>query len=253
VSVQVSSDNGAVKPPATVTIPGNSSSTTFTIPTTTVSTTQTANLTATLGNTTLATQATVVPALLLLLAESSITGGGSVTATVSLGQAAPAAGANLTVTSSAISIAQAPSLVNIPPGQTSATFTITTFTVTAVRIVTITVTNTAGGPSQSAMLAVNPQAAGQLQSLTVAPTQVTGGGSATGTITLTGPAPLGGLIVQLKTSNALIAQTPLLVIVPQGQTTATFAISTSKAAATQEVTITATAGTVTQTATLTVN
>jgi uncharacterized protein (TIGR03437 family) len=253
VNVQVSSDNAAVQPPATVTIPSNSSSTTFTIPTTTVTAPQTANLTATLGNTTLTARATVVPALQLSLAESSITGGSSVTATVTLGKAASGSGANLTVTSSASSIAQAPGTVNIPSGQTSATFTITTFTVTAARTVTITVNYEAAGLSQSAMLTVNPQAVGQLQSLTVAPAQVTGGASATGTIMLTGPAQVGGLIVQLKTSNILTAQVPLLVTVTQGQTSATFTITTAKVASPQTVTITATAGADTESAALTVN
>ena len=176
------------------------------------------------------------------------------TATVTLGKAAPASGANITVTSSATSVAQPPSTVNIPAGQTTATFTIATYTVTAARTVTITVTYAAGGMlTQTAMLTVNPQAAAQLQSLTVAPTKVTGGASATGTITLTGPAPLGGLIVQLRTSNGLTAQIPFLVIVPQGQTTATFTITTLPVVTTQTATITATAGTVTETATLTVN
>jgi uncharacterized protein (TIGR03437 family) len=254
VNIQISSDNAAVTPPASATIQGASSSTTFTIPTTTVTTAQTANLTATLGNKTLTAQATVVPALQLTLAESSVTGGSSVTATVTLGKAAPASGANITVTSSASTVAQPPATLNIPAGQTTAAFTITTYTVTAVRTVTITVTYAAAGLlSQTAMLTVNPQAAAQLQSLTVAPTTVTGGTSATGTITLARPATSGGFIVQLRTSSLFTAQVPSLVVVAQGQTTATFTITTFAVVSTQAVTITATAGTVTETATLTVN
>ena len=253
VNVQVSSDSAAVAPPTSVTIQGNNTSTTFTIPTTTVTTAQTANLTATLGNTTLTAQATVVPPLQLTLAASSVTGGSSVTGTVTLGKAAPASGANITVTSSASTVAQPPATVNIPAGQTTATFTITTYTVTAARTVTITATYAAGGLlPQSAMLTVNPQAAALLQSLTVAPTTVTGGTSATGTITLTGPALSGGLVVQLRTSSILTG-VPLSATVPQGQTTATFTITTLPVVSAQTVTITATAGTVTETATLTVN
>lgn len=253
VAVSISSGNTAVEPPATVTIQGNQSFTTFTIPTLTVTAPQTASLSATLGNTTLTTEATVVPALQLALSQSAITAGGSLTATLTLGTVAPLGGASFTVTSSDILVAQGQGTLTIPAGQTTATFAIDTFALTATRTVTITVTDTAAGLSQSALLTVNPQTAGQLQSLTVSPTQVTGGSSATGTITLTGPAGLGGLVVSLKTSSLLYAAVPLTVTVPQGITTATFTITTNPVASTQAVTITATAGGISQTAVLTVN
>jgi hypothetical protein len=118
----------------------------------------------------------------------------------------------------------------------------------------VTITVTYGGVgSQSATLTVNPQGVGQLQSVTVTPAQVTGGTNATGTITLSGPAQAGGQVVQLKTSNILVAAVPVTVTVPQGTTTAAFTITTSIVASTQTVTITATAGGVMQTATLIVN
>ena len=254
VVVQVSSDDAVVTPPASVTVQVNNSTASFTIPTAAVTTVHTVNLTATLGNTSQTQQVTVAPPLLLTLANSSVTGGTSVTATVTLGKAAPASGANITVTSSATTVAQVQGAVSVPSGQTTATFTITTYTVTALRTVTITATYQGVG-SESATLTVNPQTAGQLQSVTVSPTEVTGGtnGTATGTVTLSGPAPAGGQIVQLKTSNILVASAPSLVIVPQGSTTVTFTITTSKVPSTQTVTITATAGTVSETATLTVN
>ena len=252
VKVQLSSDDTAVQPPASVTVQVNNSGTTFAIPTTAVTAVHTANLTATLGNSTQTTQVTVVPGLQLTLDNSSITGGASVTATVTLGKLAPTSGANLTVQSSDASVAQVPASVSIAAGQTTATFTISTLSVTAARTVTITVTYAAGSLSQTAMLTVNPPSQG-LQSVTVSPAQVTGGASATGTITLAGAAPLGGLIVQLKTSNILVASVPLTVTVSQGKTTATFTIVTSRVTTSTAVTISATAGGVTQTATLTVN
>ena len=251
VSVQVSSDDTVVTPPAFVAVQANSSTANFTIPTGAVTAVHTVNLTATLGNSQ-TRQVTVVPPLQLTLAESSVIGGTSVTATVTLGKAAPTSGATITVTSSASSIAQAQGSVSVPSGQTTATFTITTSAVTAARTVTITATYEAVG-SQNATLTVNPQTVGQLQSVTVSPTQVSGGASATGTVTLSGPAQAGGQVVVLKSSNVLVASAPLTVTVLQGSTTATFTITTSKVASTQTVTITATAGTVTKTATLTVN
>jgi hypothetical protein len=79
---------------------------------------------------------------------------------------------------------------------------------------------------------------------------VTAGGTAQGTVTLNGVAGLGGFKVGLTVSPANSAGVPLLgLIVPQGQSSATFPITTTLP---KVVTITATAGGVSKTATLTV-
>ena len=122
---------------------------------------------------------------------------------------------------------------------------------TAAHTVTITATDGPVG-SATATLTVSPQIAGQLQSLTVSPTQVNGGANATGTIALSGPAGFGGVVVALKSGNSLVASVPFTVTVPQGSTTATFSINTSTVASAQIITITATAGSISETATLTV-
>jgi uncharacterized protein (TIGR03437 family) len=237
-TVQIASDNAAVQPPASVSVPANSTTNTFKIPTSTVTAPETANLTATLGSTTQTAQATVVPALQFTLANSSVTGGASVTATI---------------TPNALSVAQATSgMVTIPAGQTTATVTVETFTVTSARTVILTASDTLAGLSQTATLTVNPVTAGQLESVTISQAQVPGGSSITGTITLTGPAPLTGVMVALRSSNALAAAVPFSVTVPQGQTTAPFTVTTNKVVTTQTVTITATSGIITETATLTV-
>lgn len=251
VSVQLASNDTVVQPPASVKIQVNSSSANFTIPTSAVTTVHAVTLTATLGSTSLTQQVTVAPPIELTLSPSSVTGGTSVTGTVTLGSVAPAGGVNVTLASSATGFASTPGIVNIPAGQTSATFTITTYTVTAAHTVTITVTD-AGVGSANAALTVNPQIVGQLQSVSVSPTQVNGGATATGTVTLSGPAQTGGQVVALKTSNILLASVPTTVTIPQGSTSASFKITTAVVAAAQKVTISATAGSVTQTATLTV-
>jgi hypothetical protein len=254
VTVQIASDNAAAQPPATVTVQGNSSSNTFTIPTSVVTSPQTADITASLGNVSQTAHVTVVPALQLTLSESSVTGGASVTATVTLGTVAPASGVNITLSSSASSVAQAGGTVTIPAGQTTATVTIATYAVAAARTVTLTASAIANGLSATATLTVNPPTPGTLQSVSVAPAEVTGGTNATGTITLTGPAPTGGLFVAVSTNNILTAQAvPSMVQVVQGQTTATFNITTSKVATTQTVVITATYGSISKTAVLTVD
>jgi uncharacterized protein (TIGR03437 family) len=251
VSVQMTSSDSAVEPPASVTVPVNSSTANFSIPTSAVTSVHSATLTATLGSTSLTQQVTVAPAVQLTLSTNSVTGGTSVTATVTLGTPAPVAGANIALTSSGVAFASTPGLVNIADGLTTATFTIATYAVTAAHTVTITATDGVVG-SATATLTVNPQTAGELEGVSVSPTQVTGGGTTTGTVTLSGPAPLGGQVVALKSSNPLVASVPFSVTVAQGSAAASFTITTSVVAAAQSVTITAAAGALSQTATLTV-
>ena len=249
-TIQVSSDNGAAEPPATVTIPFGSISATFSIPTSIVTASQTANLTASFGRSSKTTPLTVVPVLQLTLKSDAVVGGNSVNGTVTLGEAAPVAGVNLTVQCDNRTIAQPPLTVTIPSGQTSVAFTITTVPVMVARTVTITVTY--AGSTQSASLTVNPVGSASLATLTISPDHVTSGANATGTATLGAPAPLGGTSINLLSSNVFVAQVPQFISVPQGGTTATFTIVTSHVIAAQTVTITATAAGVGKTATLTV-
>ncbi len=246
VTIGISSDNPNAQPPATVSIPFGASSATVSIPTSVVTANQTCNITATLGRTSKTAQFTVIPAVQLALASSSVVGGNNVGGTVTIADSAPIGGANVNLQSSD-SIAKAPSFVDIPSGQNSTSFTITTAAVTAARMVTITATY--GSLKQSATLTVNPPASPTLTGVAVSPDHVTGGTNATGTVTLGAAAPLGGIAVGLKSSSAS-AQVPLLFSVPQGATTASFTISTSHVTSTQTVTITATAGSVSETAVL---
>ncbi len=101
-------------------------------------------------------------------------------------------------------------------------------------------------------------------SLTLDPTTVTGGAvqcycysplfcncwSGSGTVTLSGPAPPGGLAVGLSSNNAAVATVPASVTVPAGQTTAKFLLGTSPVADSTTVTISASYGGVTKTAAL---
>jgi len=91
-----------------------------------------------------------------------------------------------------------------------------------------------------------------LSSLSVNPTSVTGGNSSAGTVTLSGPAPAGGAIVALSSSNTTVASVPSSVTVAAGATTATFTVSTSAVAGSTTVTISATYGSATRSALLTV-
>jgi hypothetical protein len=91
-----------------------------------------------------------------------------------------------------------------------------------------------------------------LLSLTVSPATVTGGASATGTVTLDTAAPAGGAVVSLSTSNSSAATVPASVTVAAGSTKATFTVTSKPVAATAGLYLTASYRGVGRTAPLTV-
>jgi Domain of unknown function (DUF4082)/Putative Ig domain/Bacterial Ig domain len=178
---------------------------------------------------------------------TGVTGGNSSTGTVTLSGLAPAGGAQVLLSSSNTGAAQVPPSVTVFAGGTSATFTVSTSAVAAVTPVAISASY--GGVTQTALLTVGPPS---LSSFAVNPTSVIGGTqSSTGTVTLSGPAPVGGAQVTLSSNNGA-ASVSSSVIVPAGATSATFTVSTSVVAMVTPVAISASYGGVTQTATLTV-
>jgi hypothetical protein len=89
-------------------------------------------------------------------------------------------------------------------------------------------------------------------SLSVSPTAVSGGQSATGTVTLANAAPAGGTSVPLSSNNAA-ATVPASVTVPAGATSANFTVTTGSVSSSTAVTLTATIGGYAYTAQLTLN
>jgi hypothetical protein len=102
-------------------------------------------------------------------------------------------------------------------------------------------------------LGYNPPPTGQpiLSSLSLNPAIVSGGQSATGTISLSGAAPSGGMVVSLSSANPA-ATVPSSVTVPANMATANFAVSTASVTSTTTGNIVATYGGVTKSATITV-
>ena len=103
--------------------------------------------------------------------------------------------------------------------------------------------------AEVAALYIPPPA--QVASLSLTPSTVTGGSGSTGRVTLTGDAPYGGTTVALTSSDPA-ATVPPTVLVPQGFSFQSFAITTSAVSAQRMATISATYGTTAQ-AVLTVN
>jgi fibronectin type 3 domain-containing protein len=80
--------------------------------------------------------------------------------------------------------------------------------------------------AKSTSASATTQVAGALISLTITPTTVTAPNSATGTVTLSGAAPAGGLTITLRSSDTRKATVPQTVTVLAGQTSRTFTITT---------------------------
>jgi uncharacterized repeat protein (TIGR02543 family) len=91
-----------------------------------------------------------------------------------------------------------------------------------------------------------------LASLSFKPTYVQGGQLSAGTLTLSGPAPPGGLGVALSSDHPGVAHVPSFVIVPGGKTSVQFAVYTLPVKSNTTVTIMATAGASQVSGTLTV-
>ena len=90
-----------------------------------------------------------------------------------------------------------------------------------------------------------------LATLTVNPSPVTGGGSATGTVAVNAPAPT-SVVVTLTSSNPSVVSVPANVMIAQGASSANFAITTSPVTTSVAVTISASYNGVTKTTTLSV-
>jgi hypothetical protein len=145
--VSLTTDNPSIiHVPATVTIPGGNSATSFAIGTSRVTGLPTGgNVFATAGDVTKSIFVNVsadpnAPPLLqsMTISPSSVSGGTNATGTVFLSSPAPAGGISVTLATSNANAARAPGVVNVPAGQTSANFTITTFAVGNNTVVTIT-------------------------------------------------------------------------------------------------------------------
>ncbi|MEY2401744.1 MAG: hypothetical protein QOJ08_1855 [Ilumatobacteraceae bacterium] len=166
LSVSLSSNlPGSASVPPTVTVPAGATSASFTVTTFPVDNT-TAQLTATLGNTTLfaalsITRAQTATLSTLTLSPSTVVGGASSTGTVILSAAAPSGGAVVSLSDNSAS-ATVPASVTVAAGATSRTFTVTTSAVS--NTTAVSVSGSYGGVTRSANLTINPLAAPTLQS-----------------------------------------------------------------------------------------
>jgi hypothetical protein len=243
--------------PASVTVPAGSTSATFSV--TTAASTQFAQVMIS-GEYGGVTQGGVLQAYAsdpvvdldnFTVSTTTLLGGDTVQGTVAIlfTFTAGSGGALVTLGSTNPALASVPASVTIPPGTNTASFLITTQPVTTATTVTILASR-----SRTIGVALELLPPGALSSLSLNPTTVTGGQSSQGTVTLASPAPAGGVVVALSSSNTAVATVPTSVSVPAGAASATFTVSTNPVFGSGTwSTITASAGGISRSAILNVN
>ncbi len=177
----------------------------------------------------------------------------SVTGTVRLNAPAQAGGLPVSLTSSS-SLVTVPATVVVPSGKISVTFLVPTSHLTGPDSRRVILSATGGGAKRIAILVVMHTAYPiALSSVAVAGPSVAGGSPTGGTVTLTNPAPVGGLAVSL-TSDSRLAAVPATVRVPAGAATAPFPITTTNLTApgSASSTISASLGAVSKTVSLSI-
>jgi hypothetical protein len=253
-TINLSSLPADVNMSATVTVPQGSTSTMFSVTAGTVATATPVTLTASLGGVNETFGLTVNPPALALSSVSvspgAIVSGQSGSGTISLTEAAVGGGAMVMLSSSNSSAASVPTSVTVPSGATSANFLVTTGSVSIATPVTLTASY--AGVSKTFALTVNPVPAA-LSAVSVSPSSIGSGQSGIGTVNLTAPAPAGGAVVTLSSSNTSAATVPASITVASGATSATFTVTAGTVNASTPVTLTASYVGVDATFALTVN
>ncbi len=156
---------------------------------------------------------------------------GTVTLNATPGSKSGAISVRLSTYAAGVSV---PISVSVPVNKATGTFSVTTSPVTST---TQAVINATVGTNlkQGTLTVLAPS----LTSISVSPaslrTSVTK--SAIGTVTISGPAPKGGIGIQLVSSDTKSALVPVSVSIPAGQTKATFRVTVAKVTATVRVTL----------------
>src|SRR5438094_2562756 len=203
-AVNLASSDPAATVPSSITVAANGTTATFTVSTNPVSTNTPVTVSAIYDNSTQTTGLTVTPPQVISLTfiPNSVVGGNSSSGTVTLNGPAPSSGALVALSSSNSSLAAVPVNITVPANTSTATFTVTTSPV--ITSTSVSISASYSNSTSTGSLAVTAAPA-TLSSVTLIPTSVRGGSSSTGTVTLNGPAPVGGALVAISSSNTSVA------------------------------------------------
>lgn len=243
--VDLASNLASATVPASVTVVAGATTATFTVTTTPIATNAIATLSATNNGVMVTTSLTVRgPApISVTLSPTSVAGGKSSIATITIEAPAPAGGVVVELSTS-IADATVPASVTIPAGAIKASVTVITRPVLS--NVSASIRAAVNGVTKSGTLVI---AAPVIRSVTFTPASVTGGLNTSGIVTLQSPAPAGGIVVTLMSANPLVS-VPTTVTVPGNATTAIFTTSTLVTAVDTSIVITGTTGSLSVSGTL---
>jgi len=237
ITVTLNSSSIVATVPASITIASGVGKASFSVNTTPVSVLTTSTITASLGATTAKAVLTITPPKVVSISfsPSKVTGGASSTGTIKISSPAPFSGISVPLSSNSPAWG-GPSAASFSANSISASFVCHPIPVSTIK--TATVTAKFGGSSSSSTLTV---LAPTLNDLTVSPSILQGGSNTTGTVSLTGEAPPGGVKVSL-TGNQTTITVPKSVTVPSAATSTKFIVATAKVSKQSIAKVTATVG-----------
>lgn len=237
ITVNISGGGGIVTPPPSVVVHAGTSYGVFVQDTPTVSIPIGFTLTASLGDLTRSVTAVLLPAVTKVAMNPQNTiGGNSVTGTVTLGGNAYSPGITVALASNTASAVVPPSVV-VQPGSSQATFQVQTKPVSSYTLATITASVT--GISTTGTLAIFQPS---VYHLGLNPPSIPIGKTTQLTIDLSGPAPAGGAVVSLSSSDSSLVPVPATVAVPGGSLSKTITLTAGLSRTQQTVTISASYG-----------
>ncbi len=241
------SSTGPATTNATITIPAGQHSATTTVETSSVSTSTPATLTAAYNSQEIEAPLNVVPGSIdsFAVSPNPVVGGNTAQGKVVLTSAATSSTpVTLAIVSGGSAITSMPSLVHVATGGTYVTFQIDTKAVSA--STSVTVSATVGSDTEQASFTVTPGSTSPAapSAVTYSANPLLGGGSLTGKVTVASAVSVSTTVTLTVASGAsAIASIPATVVVPAGQTSATFPITTASVSTGTAVQITASTST----------
>lgn len=249
IDVALTSTNASAPVPATVHFDEGVTTQTITINTIASGNTTSPVITGTIGGLSPKTVTLTInqtPVSSLTLSPASLPAGNSSTATLTVGAPASTGGLVVAISYTGTGVS-GPSTVTIPSGATSTTYTVTT--TSALTGQGASTTATLGASTKTANLTITPT---QVTSFVFNNPSLTGGTNSTGTITISAPAPAGGLVVNLTNDKPSLVTSPSTITIAAGATSANFSWVTTPTLSSQTATFTAKIASVGPTATQTV-
>lgn len=243
-----SSNPAAASVPATVVVPHNASSANFNITTSPVPVNSNVSINARFNGFIVQKTITLVASVISSVSVSPnvVIGGVATTGTVTLTGGAPTGGKLTSLSTNKPAVASVPATVNVPAGNSSVEFAITTFGVNANQGVVITATT--GAVSKTAFFAVN---APSLTGISIAPGSVQGGQNATLTLNISGIAPSGGFSILLFSGVPALVVLSASANIPAGAVTHNVNVPTTAVTSSTNVLIFATRSGIYKTTTIT--